>query len=87
MYEERISELNTATEAYRAQIMQFLQLADLLYKNLGLVGEVHSRINGNDIGYKLFLIDRPSTSVQIVKSFDDDGNETDWEPIDLSDTV
>lgn len=85
MYEERIAELNAATEQYREQITQFLALADFLYKDLGLIGEVHSKINGDEITYTLHLIDRPATSVQIIKTINDDGVETSWESIDLTD--
>lgn len=83
MYSERIIELNTATEQYREQINQFLALADFLYNDLGLLGEVHSHIDGENVTYTLELIDRPATSVQIRKKFTNSG-ETDWSAIDLT---
>lgn len=85
MYEERITELNTGLAVHADKITQFLQLADFLYKDLGLIGEVHSKIDGEEITYSLHLIDRPSTSVQIRKIINEDGTQTEWEAIDLTD--
>lgn len=85
MYEERIAQLNAGIEAHQDKITQFLQLADFLYKDLGLIGEVHSRIDGEDISYKLLLIDRPASSVHITKEYNEDGTSTEWQVTDLSD--
>lgn len=84
MYEERIAELNAATEQYREQITQFLALADMLYRDLGLIGEVHSHIDKDNITYTLHLIDRPSTSVHITKKINSDKVETEWVVNDLT---
>lgn len=82
MYEERIAELNAGLAAQADKLADFLQLADFLYKQMGLIGEVHSKIDGDEITYSLLLIDRPATSVSIVKTIYEDGTETDWEVID-----
>lgn len=84
MYEERIAELEAGITTYQDKITQFLQLADFLYKDLGLIGEVHSHIDGENITYSLHLIDRPSTSVQIKKIYNEDGTSTDWQAVDLT---
>lgn len=84
MYEERIAQLDAGVTQYQEQINQFLALADFLYKDLGLIGEVHSTISGDDVSYRLMLIDRPATSVQIVKTYHEDGTQTNWEAVDLS---
>lgn len=85
MYEERIAELNAGIAEYGDKLTAFLQIADFLYKDLGLIGEVHSKINGEEVTYSLQLIDRPSTSVMIRKIINEDGTQTDWEAIDLTD--
>lgn len=85
MYEERITALNAGLAAHANKLTQFLQLADFLYKDLGLIGEVHSKIDGEEITYSLHLIDRPSTSVQIRKVINEDGTQTEWEAVDLTD--
>lgn len=84
MYKERIVERNDRITAHADKLASFLQIADFLYKNLGLIAEVHSRIKGDNVTYELHLIDRPSTSVQIQKTFKEGGLQTDWEVIDLS---
>ena len=84
MYEERIAGLEAGLIAHQDKLTQFLQLADFLYKDLGLIGEVHSKIAGDEITYTLHLIDRPSTSVQILKKIYEDGTQTDWGVIDLT---
>lgn len=85
MYEERIAQLNAGITAHQDKLTNFLQLADFLYKDLGLIGEVHSKIEGDQVTYTLHLIDRPATSVQIRKVFNEDGTSTEWEAIDLTD--
>jgi len=85
MYQERVDALNAGIATYDAQIKQFLALADFLYKDLGLIGEVHSKIDGDEVTYTLVLIDRPSTSVQITKTYFEDGTSTEWEATDLTD--
>lgn len=85
MYQERIEALNAGVAQYSPQIQQFLGLADFLYKDLGLIGEVHSRINGDEITYELHLIDRPATSVQIRKIYYENGTSTEWVATDLTD--
>lgn len=85
MYQERIAELNAGIAAHAEKITNFLQLADFLYKDLGLIGEVHSKIDGDQVTYSLQLIDRPATSVQITKTYFEDGTSTDWRAIDLTD--
>lgn len=87
MYEERIAELRGGLSVHKEKISNFLALADFLYKDLGLIGEVHSKIDGDDVSYSLILIDRPATSVQIAKTFFDDGTETEWEAVDLTDRI
>lgn len=83
-YEERVARLDAGMQAYAQQIQQFLALADFLYKDLGLIGEVHSHIDGDEVTYSLHLIDRPATSVQIKKTFHEDGTQTDWVVHDLT---
>ena len=85
MYQERIDQLNAGLTQYNPQIKQFLALADFLYKDLGLIGEVHSKIDGDEITYSLHLIDRPATSVQIRKIYNEDGTSTEWVATDLTD--
>lgn len=85
MYEQRIAELEAGVSQYQEQINQFLALADFLYKDLGLIGEVHSKIDGEDVTYTLKLIDRPATSVQITKVYNEDGTNTEWSAVDLTD--
>lgn len=84
MYEERITQLNTGVAAHNTELGQFLALANFLYNDLGLIGEVHSKIDGETVSYELHLIDRPSTSVQIVKKLFSDGTSTEWEVQDLT---
>lgn len=84
MYQERIDELNQGLGLYSDKLSAFLQIADFLYKDLGLIGEVHSKIDGEEISYELLLIDRPSTSVQIRKVIYEDGSQTEWQVVDLS---
>ena len=83
MYEERIQQLNAGLGAHADKLQSFLQIADFLYKDLSLIGEVHSKIDGDQITYSLHLIDRPATSVQIKKVISNDG-ETDWKVFDLT---
>ena len=85
MYEERIAALDQGLAVYDTQVKQFLALADFLYKDLGLIGEVHSKIDGDDVTYTLQLIDRPATSVQITKTYQEDGTSSDWLAVDLAD--
>lgn len=84
MYEERIAQLNAGFQLHADKLTTFLQIADFLYKDLGLIGEVHSKIDGDNVTYSLVLIDRPSTSVQIRKTLYEDGTQTEWEVVDLS---
>lgn len=84
-YEQRIQQLNAGLEQYSDKLTAFLAIADFLYKDLGLIGEVHSKIDANGITYSLHLIDRPASSVQIKKTFNEDGTQTEWEVIDLTD--
>jgi hypothetical protein len=84
MYEKRVTELNAGLSVHADKIAGFLALADFLYKDLGIIGEVHSKIDGDQVTYSLHLIDRPATSVQIRKVFYEDGTQTEWEVIDLT---
>ncbi len=79
MHEERIQELNTGLEQHSAEIAQFLALANMLYTQFNLIGEVHSKINGENVSFSLFLMDRPSPDVTIVKEIFQDGSSTPWE--------
>lgn len=87
MYEQRIAELNAGIAAHQDKLTQFLQLADFLYKDLGLIGEVHSQINGDEVTYTLHLIDRPATSVQIRKTYYEDGTSSEWAVFDLTENT
>lgn len=84
MYEERIAQLNAGLDAHQDKLTNFLQLADFLYKDLGLIGEVHSAINGDEITYSLHLIDQVSSSVRLTKVIKENGTTTDWEVQDIT---
>lgn len=84
MYEERIEQLNTGLNQYTGELTNFLGLLDFVYKKLGLIVEVHSQIDGDEVHYTAMLVDRPSTSVQIVKTFNEDGTQSEWKAIDLT---
>lgn len=62
-------------------------LADLksLYENDGLIVEVKSKIDRVGIEYTVVLVDRPTKNVHIYKKIYQDGTETPWEAVDLTD--
>lgn len=80
----RIAELNAGITTHQDKLTQFLQLADFLYKDLSLIGEVHSRVDASGVTYELHLIDKPSTSTEIRKIYSEDGSSTEWEFRDLT---
>jgi hypothetical protein len=73
-YTTRITELNAGLTEHQNSLQQFLGIANFLYNDLGLIGEVHSRINGENISYELHLIDRQPDGVLLVKKVNADGS-------------